>query len=370
MKLELKKTGRYPFPMGVMDFCLQANAQRAYAACMDGIFAIDFPPADNNRDKPLPKRIGGHDSYVSSIALSANNTTLYSSAYDGRIHSRIINESTSDLVEPNWNEAIHPFWSWQMVLSPDEKWLASVTGQYLAGAEDYTPQPSSEPTVKLMDAVQGKVIHAWNMLPSVQCVTIDPSSKYVAAANLMGDVAVYEIETGKEVATWRTKSFTSWGIIKSHCYIGGIFALMFSPDSATLYVAGMGDMRDPMAGNGKQLWQRFDWKKSPAEKTQESHADDTGEGLMEALAFHPSGKYFAMGGRLRGGNWNVGFFDADSGRLIGQAKTGMRITTIRFSADGQTVFLGGMQGQPGLKDGKFPDFGYLERFTITESSDV
>ena len=43
----------------------------------------------------------------------------------------------------------------------------------------------------------------------------------------------------------------------------------------------MGDMRDPMAGNGKQLWQRFAWQTSPVEKTQESVADQTGEGLME-----------------------------------------------------------------------------------------
>jgi WD40 repeat protein len=211
---------------------------------------------------------------------------------------------------------------------------------------------------------------AWDLLPSVQCVAIDPESKWVAAANLMGDIAVYEIETGKELAKWRTNSFTSWGIIKSHCYIGGIFAITFAPDGQSIYVAGMGDMRDPMAGNGKQLWQRYDWRKETPELLQESHKDDTGEGLMEALAFHPSGKYFAMAGRLRGGNWNIGLFDAQSGRMIGQAKTGMRITTVRFSSDGQTMYLGGMQGQPGLKDGKFPDFGYLERYSLSEADDI
>lgn len=367
MKLELKKTGRYPFPMGLMDFVIQADEQRAYAACMDGVYALELPPRDNNRQKPSPALLGQHGSYTSSVALSQDQAKLYTASYDGTLHLRTLGGELTPPIAPTWNERIHTFWSWQMVLAPNQKWLASVTGQYLAGAEDYSPLPSEEATIKLLDASTGNTIHAWNLLPSVQCVAIDPQSKYVAAANLMGDIAVYDIESGQELNQWRTTSFTSWGIIKSHCYIGGIFAITFSPDSQSLYVAGMGDMRDPMAGNGKQLWQRFDWQKKPAEKLQESHTDDTGEGLMEALAFHPSGNYFAMGGRLRGGNWNVAFFDTLSGRIIGQAKTGMRITAIRFSQDGQAVYLGGMQGQPGIKDGKFPDFGYLERYSLSEA---
>ena len=89
---------------------------------------------------------------------------------------------------------------------------------------------------------------------------------------------------------------------------------------------------------------------------------------METLAWHPSGEYFVMAGRLRGGNWNVGVFATESGQLIGQAKTGMRITTAHFSTDGKQLYLAGMQGQPKLKDGVFPDFGYLERYTVITSS--
>jgi hypothetical protein len=129
----------------------------------------------------------------------------------------------------------------------------------------------------------------------------------------------------------------------------------------------MGDMRDPMAGNGKQLWQRFSWQSTPVAKIQESAADQCGEGLMETLAWHPSGEYFVMAGRLRGGNWNVGIFATESGQLIGQAKTGMRISTAHFSADGMQLYLAGMQGQPKRKEDVFPDFGYLERYTVIAS---
>ena len=33
----------------------------------------------------------------------------------------------------------------------------------------------------------------------------------------------------------------------------------------------MGSTRDPAAGNGKQLWQRFDWRANPAKKLDETH---------------------------------------------------------------------------------------------------
>jgi len=123
-------------------------------------------------------------------------------------------------------------------------------------------------------------------------------------------------------------------------------------------------MKDPMAGNGKQLWQRFEWRKAPVEMKQETVGSQSGEGLMEALAWHPNENQFVLGGRLRGGKWNLGVFDASSGQLIGEAKTGMRITTARYSPDGTILYLGGMQRQPGPKENRFPDFEYLERYRV------
>lgn len=364
MNIELKRTDRIALPMGILDVAVQADQRRAYAACMDGLYAIDF---DENQepDKANHKllRIGKHDSYASSLALIESQQELVSTGYDGSLQVRSLANLQED-IEPHVNERIHSFWSWDMALSPDQQMIASVTGQYMPGSEDYSPAPWSEPTVKICQARSGKLLQALDMLPSVQCVTFDASSRYVAAANLMGDISVWEAATGKPLATWRTKEFTSWGIIKSHCYIGGIYAIAFAPDSETVLVAGMGDMRDPMAGNGKQMWHRYAWRKPTPELVQQTKRDEAGEGLMETLAWHPSGKYFAMAGRLRGGNWNVGLFDADDGKLIGQAKTGMRITTARFSQDGQRLYLAGMQGQPPPKDNQFPGFGYLERYSI------
>lgn len=386
MSIALEKLDRIAFPMGIMDLSIRSDGLMAYAACMDGIYQCVLPVDPKASDKPNPVRIGQHTSYVSGIALLESNSSLVSTSYDGTLQIRDLPNrldkdkdkdkavATENSVEaalsniselpPRFSERVHNFWSWGMASSPDERYVASVSGQYLAGAEDYSPLDANEPTVKVFDATSGKLIHAFEMLPSVQCVAFDPKSQYVAAANLMGDIAVWEIASGQKLAAWRTPDFTSWGIIKSHCYIGGIYAVAFSPDSESLYAAGMGEMKDPMAGNGKQKWQRFHWRKNPVEKHQEIVADQSGEGLMETLAWAPSGAHFAMAGRLRGGNWNAAVFSADSGQLLGQAKTGMRITTAKFSPDGQVLYLAGMQGQPAPKKDSFPSFGYLERYQV------
>jgi WD40 repeat protein len=181
----------------------------------------------------------------------------------------------------------------------------------------------------------------------------------------MGEVRVWNGKTGEQLANWTTPDFTSWGIIKSHCYLGGIFAMQFTADGSELLLAGMGPMRDPMAGNGRQLWQKWAWQEKSPRKVDETHQGESGEGLMEALAVSPDGTQFAMGGRLRGGDWNVALFDTQHGNRIASLKTGYRVTDARFSGDGGKLILVGTQGQPKpKKDGSFPPFGRVQAYTL------
>jgi len=179
---------------------------------------------------------------------------------------------------------------------------------------------------------------------------------------MMGEIRVWNLETGEQTAAWTTPDFTSWGIIKSHHYIGGIFALSFTPDSAELLGCGMGPMNDPMAGNGKQRWQRFAWKESPPRKTGQLGDGEAGNGLMETIQFHPSKPFFVMAGRLAQGKWNTAFFDAKSGDLLHSLDTKMRVVDSVFSQDGDQLLLAGAISQQKTKDGKYPDFGRLKLY--------
>jgi hypothetical protein len=103
--------------------------------------------------------------------------------------------------------------------------------------------------VKILRAEDGKSVHSLSRVPSVQAVAFSADSQWLAAGNLMRD------------------------------------------------------MRDPMAGNGRQLWQRWNWREG--KMVGQTKEKQSGEGLMEALVMHPSGESFLMGGRLRGGEWNA-----------------------------------------------------------------
>jgi WD40 repeat protein len=299
-------------------------------------------------------QLAKHDSYASGVCAVPGTSLLISAGYDGVIQWHdLAAKKTIRKVEA------HQFWSWQSALSPDGKLFASVTGQYLAGGPKYEPAPETEPSVKVFDAQTGELVRAFSHVPSVQAVAFSPDNRYLAAGNLMGEIRVWELATGRQRAAFTTPSLTSWGIIKVHCYQGGVYSLAFSPNSETILACGIGQMRDPNTGNGKQTWQRFAWRRDGSPKVGEIHADDAGGGHPEALAFHPSGRYFVMAGRLAQGKWNTGIFDEATGALVYSLDTKGRLTGARFDAEGKQLFLAGGTGQPKAKDGKYPDFGRI-----------
>ncbi len=349
----LTKSTHFKLPTGILGAALATEDDVLIAGCMDGVYVAKLSEKKSTK-------IGEHGSYVSSVASLPAQNTIVSAGYDGFL--KWYDLSTFELKKET---KVHDFWSWDMAASPDQSMVATVTGQYLAGGYKYEPLPEREPSVKVLSAKTGELIHSLPHVPSVQAVALSPDNQFVAAGNLMGEIRVWDSQTGELEAQWTTPDFTSWGVIKSHCYLGGIFALKFTPDGNELLMAGMGPMRDPMAGNGKQLWQKWSWKEAETQKVGETIKGEAGEGLMETLAIHPQGEVFAMGGRLRGGDWNVALFNLTDGKRLTTLKTGYRVTEAIFTSDGTRLILVGSQGQPGKNDkGIFPDFGRVEVYEL------
>lgn len=351
--MQWKQSSEFRLPTGILGGQISADGKTLATACLDGVYISDVPSKHS-------ERIGLHSSYVSSAVLFANDQQLITAGYDGvaqwfDVPSRSKRQDVK----------LHDFWSWDAAVSPNGRYLASVTGQYLAGGYKYEPQAEQEPSLRLVDAKTRTVVNSFSHVPSVQAVAFSPDSRFVAAGNLMGEVRIWDVESGDEVGRIQTDDFTSWGIIKTHSYIGGIFALAFTPDGTEILLAGMGHMRDPMAGNGRQLWQKWKWQNTP-QKTGEIKKDDAGEGLMETLAIHPNQSVFVMGGRLRGGDWNVAAFEIETGKRLATLKTGGRITQASFSGDGKQMALVGSLGQPKKKGPKYDpkDFGIVKMFDL------
>jgi WD40 repeat protein len=345
MKLEPDK--EIKLPTSALAVCVAPDGATAYAACMDGgVYAVDVAAGTSTL-------LGKHASYASGVVLAGKH--LVSSGYDGAL-------IWWDAVTRKQKRKVqaHGFWSWQLAASPDGRVIASVTGQYLAGGMRYEPATEREPSLKLYNAATGRLLRALPHVPPALSVAFTPDGRHVAAGNMMGEVRVYEVATGKLAATVSTPDFTSWGIIKSHHYIGGIFGLAFAGERHDLLACGMGAMRDPMAGNGKQTWQRWDWRASPPRKLDQIHDGDQGNGLMETLAAHPRGGEFVMAGRLAQGKWNVALFDGQ-GALAQSLDTKSRVTRAVWSRDGGRLFLAGALSQDKKKEpGKpLPDHGRL-----------
>jgi len=361
---------RFSLPTAALSMDLAADGQSAYVGTLDGVWHLDLASGES-------RFLYRHDSYVSGVVYLAELGQLVSAGYDGRLlwwdlESGEVRREVD--VDSTW---IWDLAGWQG--DPSRPLVATVTGQYLAGDYEYRPQPADGPTVKVWDAATGQLVAGFDLLPPVQAVALSPCGTRVAAANLMGDImvgtwdgtvatnagggsdAMSDAEQQPAVRTTHTPDFTAFGKIKSHCQIGGIYAMTFSPDGQELLVAGMGPMVDPMAGNGRQRWQRFRLTESGLERVGQSQDDAVGEGLMEALSFHPEGQYFVMSGRLRGGNFNTALFDGSSGDLLHGFKSDSRVTAVRFSGSDCRIVLAGA-----LNQSRDPEhaFGVVDVFQV------
>jgi hypothetical protein len=353
MKLTLAHD--HSLPTGILGLATSPDASRAFASCVDGsLHEVDIA---TGHSQAFPEK---HQSFASACVLLPGAQTLISGGYDGQL-------LWHDVASRRCFRRVqaHQFWNWQLALSPDGRHLATVTGQYLPGDWKYQPAPATEPTVKVFDTLTGDLVATYQHGPPVLSCAFSPNGQHLAAANLMGDLKVWPFPPpadGQPTAQWNSPDFTSWGSIKTHHFCGGIYALAFSPDNAALLGCGMGPMGDPMAGNGKMTWQRWQWQKG--ERLDQIHDGQHGSGLMESLAWHPSGSHFLMAGRQAQGTWNTALFAAADGALVHSLDTKKRITQARFSPDGQSLLLAGSTGQPQPKDGKWPAWGRLQTYTV------
>ncbi len=355
MKLSLAND--HKLPTGVLGLAILKDGSRAFAACADGtVQAVDL--ASGKAEAFEAK----HESFASGCVVLPEGKIVISGGYDGMLFWHEV--ATGRCVR---RLQAHRFWNWQLALSPDGKRLATTTGQYLAGGWKYEPAAETEASIKIYDTASGELVASFGHTPPVLSCAFSPDGEHVAAANMMGEVRVWSLKAGAEakpVAQWTSPDFTSWGTTKTHHYCGGIYGLAFSPDGAQLLGCGMGPMGDPMAGNGKMTWQRWNWQKG--ERVDQIKDGQHGSGLMEAVAWHPDGKHFVMAGRQAQGTWNAAVFSAADGSLVHSIDTKKRITHARFTPDGVSLIISGAQGQHARKDGQWPAWGRVQVYRVEQ----
>jgi WD40 repeat protein len=225
-------------------------------------------------EKPEAKALGGHESYVTGVAVAGKKAV--SGGYDGKlIWWDLDSGSKIRTVDA------HSKWIRRVVATPDGSTVASVADDMVC---------------RLWDAESGSIRHELRghqeMTPHhypsmLHSCAISADGKFVATGDKVGHIVIWEIATGQSVATMEAPILYTWDPVQRRHSIGGIRALAFSPDGNSLAVGGIGTTGNIDHLEGPPRLEVFDWRKG--QRTQEFTVDGT-KGVFERLIFFPDGE--------------------------------------------------------------------------------
>jgi WD40 repeat protein len=265
------------------------------------VYAVDL-----DQDKPQAKELGGHESYVTGLALAGS--ALVSGSYDGRlIWWNVESGSSVRTVDA------HRKWIRHVAATPDGQLVASV-------ADDMVCRLWDAATGQLLRELRGHeemTPHQFNSM--LFACAISPDGRHIATGDKVGHINVWEIDSGRRLAELEAPVFYTWDPVQRRHSIGGIRALAFSPDGTRLAVGGIGKIGNIDHLDSKPRIEVFDWRKG--ERLGEVQGE--GRGMVERLEFHPDGDWL-----LGAGGYTDGFLlfcDPAAKKTFAQAKAPMYV---------------------------------------------
>lgn len=278
---------------------------------------------DLSEEKPESKSWGGHQSYVTGVALCGDQ--LVSGSYDGRLIWWEQSSGKQIRAVDAHRKWIRGVWS-----SDDGKTIVSV-------ADDMVCRVWDAASGKMLRELRGHAERTLNHFPSMlYCAAISSDNKLLATGDKVGHVVIWELATGKELASIEVPIMYTWDPKARIHSIGGVRSLAFSPDSKWLAVGGMGTVGNIDHLGGKSRIEVFDWKKG--ERIHEEK-DNKFKGLVERLEFSPDGKWLASAGGDNAGF--IQFHDTSSWKPIKQDKAPMHVHDFVFNETYDMIYAAG-----------------------------
>lgn len=299
------------------------NSERLWVGSSDH-HIYEFDLADEKKTS-APPRLEGHTRYVTGLALAGQY--LVSGGYDGQL----IWWNFETRAKVHVLKA-HDRWIRDVIVSPDGRYVASV-------ADDMVCKLWDAATGELRREMRGHEPLTPQQFSSMLYVcAFSPDGKFLATADRVGHIVVWDVESGQSAATMNAPEFYTWDGRQRIRSIGGIRSLAFSPDGNLLAAGGVGQIQNVDGLGGKARIELFDWLKQ--ERVTEFAADKV-KGLVERLEFHPGGEWlFGAGGDSKG---LVLVVDVNARKILHEETAPMHIHDLAFNESYDRFYAAGHQ---------------------------
>ncbi len=313
IKLE-KSVGRQDILFGVARV---PGTGRAYVAGSD----FKIHEIDIDAPKPEVRTFPGHDTYVTTLALTAD--LIITGGYDGKLVWTKASAGTRVR-----EVAAHKLAVRRVAVSPDGKTVVSV-------ADDMAIRFWNVANGQMVREITGEhtPLTPQGFRSMLYACAFSADGKHLATADKTGHVVIWEAATGKKVNTFEVPVMYTWDPNARRHSIGGPRSLAFSPDGTLVAIGGTGKIGniDHLEADGRV--EIFRWQK--AEKLHEFVTDGK-KGLVEHLEFHPNGEIVLAAGGA--GEGFLSFIDLKQKKIVHQEKVPMNVHAVA-TTDGMKSIL-------------------------------
>jgi len=282
---------------------------------------------DLNADKPAAKKCwSNHDSYVSSLVLI--DGIVVSGGFDRRLIW-----TNAESGEKLRAVDAHDGWVRDITILPGGNLLASVGDDML---------------VKIWNAETGELVQTFDghqkqtpqgYATALYAVAATPDAKLLASADRIGEVCVWDVESGKLINRLKAPTFYTYDSKKRVRSIGGIRSLCFSPDGSRLVIGGIGQVTNVDGFVGPCRIEIWDWKAAKRLYT----GDDSHKAVLNHVMYHPSEPLLIAAGGGDGGGV-LGFWDQKKSKPIHKVKPKGHIQRFSLDASGRHLYATGFGG--------------------------
>ena len=232
----------------------------------------------------------GHDSWVRTLAASADGKTLYSGGYDGRL---IFWEAAASQPKPLRTIEAHQGWVRAVTLSPDGKYLATC---------------GNDRAVKVWQASDGQMVQEFSGHEThVYNVVFQHASQGLVSCDHKGVVKTWSLNGQPARELLRVEALHGYDTT-FRADIGGARDIAIRSDGTQLALSGISKVTNAFAGVGEAVVALVDLSKGTLDRVLQPK--DKIKGTMWGVAHHPAGFWIGLSGGSGGGS--LGFWKGDT----------------------------------------------------------